>query len=66
MSRQREFERVCAHVAQRDPLLVEAIDDVDLTLLEWALSLSPWDRLRAASGSLTFLAGFHRDAPEER
>jgi hypothetical protein len=57
-----QYERIRALVAKADPLLVEAVDDVDLTLLQWGLSLSPWERLRASSQALAFLANFRRDA----
>ncbi len=61
---EREYERVRALVDKADPLLVEALEDVDSTLLEWALSLSPWERLRASSDALRFWSSFRRGAPE--
>ncbi len=30
-----------------DELSDDAADDVDLTLIDWFLTLSPWERLRA-------------------
>jgi len=44
-----EFVQLRARVAALDPLLVEASDEVDRTLLEWARTLSPLERLSAAS-----------------
>ncbi|WP_224247482.1 hypothetical protein [Hyalangium gracile] len=46
---QEEFVRLRARIAALDPLLVAASDEVDRTLLEWARSLSPLERLSAAS-----------------
>ena len=64
MTTEREYERLRALVARTDPLLIDAIEDVDHTLLEWGLSLSPWQRLRASSESLRFWSNFRRGAPE--
>ena len=66
MRPERQYERLCALSADTDPLLVEAVDDVDLALLEWSLSLSPWERLEASSKSLRFLSAFRRVAPDTR
>jgi hypothetical protein len=63
---EREYERLCAVVERADPLLVQAVEDVDIALLQWGLSLSPWERLRASSGALRFLSTFHRVASETR
>ena len=41
-----------------DPLVVEAAREVDPTLLEWALSLSPRERLRACSNATIALGKF--------
>ena len=60
----RHYDRLCQLVKQIDPLLVEAVDDIDRGLLEWALQLSPWERLSASSEALAFLSNFHRAAPE--
>jgi hypothetical protein len=64
MRPERQYERLCALIADTDPLLVEAVHDVDLALLEWSLSLSPWERLEAKS--LRFLSAFRRVAPDTR
>ncbi len=61
-----EYQRLCALVEKNDPLLIRAVDDVDVALLRWALSLSPWERLQASSGALTFLSTFRRDPPKAR
>lgn len=62
----REYERVRNRVAEIDPALVRAVDDVDLSVMQWALSLAPWERLQAASGTLRFLSAFRRVSTEER
>ncbi len=64
MATEREYERLRALVDKADPLLVRAVDDVDIALLQWGLSLSPWERLRASSGALSFLSTFRRVASE--
>lgn len=38
-------------LAERDPELVEAVQDVDLSLLRWSLGLTPLERLRACAGT---------------
>ncbi|MBI3769168.1 MAG: hypothetical protein HY271_11860 [Deltaproteobacteria bacterium] len=64
MATEREYERVRDLVDKADPLLLEALADVDFTLLEWGLSLSPWERLRASSEALRFWSSFRRGASE--
>ena len=54
-----EFLRLRARIAALDPLLVAAADEVDRTLLEWARSLSPLERLSAASRASEALQRFH-------
>lgn len=49
-----------------DPLLHEAAREVDGTLLDWALRLSPRERLRACSNATRALARFTRVAPATR
>jgi len=58
-----QFERLRARLAESDPVVVRAIDEVDLGLLHWSLLLSPWQRLRAASVALNTLmrASDHRE-----
>ena len=41
-----------------DPLVVAAAREVDRTLLDWALSLSPRERLRACSKAAITLSQF--------
>jgi hypothetical protein len=53
-------------VAQRDPVLVAAADEVDTTLIEWALSMSPLERLRASSRAARALTGWRRVTPADR
>lgn len=43
-----DLERV---LAERDPELVEAVQDVDISLLRWSLGLTPLERLRACAGT---------------
>ena len=45
-------------LARVDPELLEAAKDVDRSLLRWMLSLSPLQRLDAASKAARGLAGF--------
>lgn len=40
----------------------DAIEEVDTTLLDWMLNLSPRERLRAVSKASSSLARFHRVA----
>jgi hypothetical protein len=49
-------------LAQEDPLLLEAADEVDRELLRWMLSLTPLQRLDVASKASGALARFHHDA----
>lgn len=65
MAKEREYERLCALIARVDPLLVQAVDDVDATLLQWGLALSPWERLRASSGALDVLSRLRREASHD-
>jgi hypothetical protein len=46
-----------------DPLVLEAVGDVDQLLLDWSLSLSPRERLRACYKATVALARFRHDAP---
>lgn len=55
-----ELERLKARVAERDPLLVEAADEVDRSLLTWFGSLSPLERLGTASRATRALHRFRR------
>src|SRR3954469_18883882 len=43
-----------------DPVVVQAAREVDRSLLEWSLSLSPRQRLRACSNAVLALARFTR------
>jgi len=54
-------EVLVALVANVDPEVRDAIDDVDRTLIALALSQSPWDRLRSASRTMKALVRI-RDA----
>jgi len=49
-----------APLASIDADLLEAVEDVDPTLLAWSLSLSPLERLRAATRAASTLAKFRR------
>jgi HAMP domain-containing protein len=60
-----DLARLRAHIAEIDPLLVAAADEVDPTLLAWARSLSPLERLSAASRASDTLHRFQVEpAPE--
>ena len=63
---QSDYQRVRDLVESTDPELIGAADEVDISLLRWALSLSPRERLQASSSALSVLSGFRRGAPEER
>jgi len=58
------LQRVEEELARRNPLLLAAADDVDVTLIDWALSLSPFDRLRACSRAAKALTGWRRATPD--
>ena len=49
-----------------DPEVREAIADVDLTLIQLSLQLSPWDRLRSASRMAQTLARIRDAAASQR
>jgi hypothetical protein len=49
-----------------DPLILEAADEVDGTLLDWALGLSPRERLRACSNATIALGKFVNVSPRAR
>lgn len=59
-----DYARVRDLVAEADPLLVAAVADVDLALLQWGMSLTPWERLRVSSEGLRFWSSFRRVAPD--
>ncbi len=46
-----------------DPLVLEAVRDVDQSLLDWSLALSPLERLRACHRAAVALARFRHEAP---
>ena len=54
------FDELCARAAAVDPLIVDAIEEVDLELMAWSLSLSPRERLRAVSSAVRTLRRFRR------
>ena len=45
---------------EHDPLIVQAAREVDRSLLDWALTLSPRERLRACTKAGVALARFKR------
>ena len=49
-----------------DPLVVAAAREVDQTLLDWALSLSPRERLRACSNAAITVAKFAHASSRKR
>jgi hypothetical protein len=64
MAPDSQYARLLDLVARLDPPLIDAIADVDRGLIEWGLSLSPWERLRSTSETLRFWSGFRRATPE--
>ena len=59
------FRSAAERVKRLDPLLVEAVDDVDLGLLRWSLSLSPEERLQACSRAAFTLSSIRREPETE-
>lgn len=57
------FEAVKARVAATDPTLVEAMHDVDPATLAFAASMSPLERLHAATQNAHNLSRFRRVTP---
>lgn len=55
-----------AELAKRSPELVAAADEVDQTLIDWALSLSPRERLDACTRATRALTGWRRVSPDQR
>lgn len=49
-----------------DPDVREAVGDVDRSLIQLTLAMSPWERLRSAGEMAQTLASYHRAAPPER
>ena len=47
-----------------DPEIRAAVQDVDQSLLEWTLGLTPLERLRSASNATRTLKRFKRDGTE--
>jgi hypothetical protein len=44
----------------------EAVGDVDRSLIQLSLAMSPWDRLRSAGRMAQTLASYHREAASQR
>ena len=59
-------KRIEEELAERDPVLLAAADEVDVSLLDWTLSLSPLDRLRVASRAIKALTRWQRVTPHNR
>jgi hypothetical protein len=55
-----EVGAVIEFVRSLDPLLVEAVADVDLTLVALAVSRTPSERLACATRAAKALAGFRK------
>jgi hypothetical protein len=55
-----------AELARRQPLLVAAAAEVDTTLIDWALSLTPLERLRACSRAARALARWRHVPSNDR
>ncbi len=53
-------------LAELDPLILEAATEVDGTLLDWALGLSPRERLRASTRAEAALRKFVHAPPLDR
>jgi len=44
----------------------EAVGDVDRSLIQLSLAMSPWDRLRSAGQMAQTLASYRREAASQR
>ncbi|MCC6528197.1 MAG: hypothetical protein IT373_36455 [Polyangiaceae bacterium] len=53
-------------IAALDPEVRAALADVDRTLINLTLEMSPWERLRSASEMAQTLARYRREAPPDR
>jgi hypothetical protein len=56
---------VLRRLTVQDPDLIEAVADVDRSLIRLALSQSPLDRLRSASNMMRTLMRFRREPTSE-
>lgn len=59
-------EQVRVDPGQIDDLVREAVRDVDQSLLDWTLSLSPRERLRACSNAAAALGKYRFGSPSPR
>jgi len=59
-------EQVRVDHGQIDDLVREAVRDVDPSLLDWTLSLSPRERLRACSNAAVALGKYRFGSPSPR
>ena len=66
MSERDRLKEIEAMLAERNPELLAAADEIDQTLIDWSLSLSPWDRLRACSRATRALLGWRPGTPSQR
>jgi hypothetical protein len=60
------LRQIEADLAVRDRALLAAADEVDTTLLDWTLSLGPFERLRVCGRAARALTGWRRVTPEDR
>jgi hypothetical protein len=54
------YARLRRQLQLTDPLIVAAADEIDQTLIDAALDLSPWERVRACSETQRLVSGFQR------
>jgi hypothetical protein len=59
----RRIHEIERELARTNPALLAAADEVDSTLIDWALGLGPFERLDACSRAARALAGWRRVAP---
>jgi hypothetical protein len=62
-TRARCYDELCARIARSEPLIREASDEVDIALLRRSMSLSPMQRLRAATRALSTQRSFKHGPP---
>ncbi len=66
MSDRDRLRKIEEDLFRRDRELLTAAEEVDMTLIDWTLSLAPFERLRVCSRAAKALAGWRRVTPEDR
>jgi hypothetical protein len=66
VSDRERLQQIEDDLAARDRQVLVAASEVDQTLIDWTLSLGPFERLRACSRAAKGLAGWRRVTPQDR